>query len=397
MNFDEQISSFRFAVLRAMPFYGEVLLRVPIVSNTEVRTACTNGSTIEYNPAFFLRLSEGERNFVIMHEVMHIILRHPARVGKRNPVLWNTAADLIVNDWLWQMRYDFTNKGIPFEKPEIALFGLVPTRGSTESIYATLCQKNNKKRSSFRTVIIPKSWREDLQAEPSDDLLPPAQGDAAVGDGEMRQLLKSLYNKSRGTGKSMKLPFELRGALEGKRVRWDKLLRNFMTEEISDDTSYLTPERKYLHMDLIVPGYGTHRSVIEQIWAFVDCSGSISQQEMREFLFQLKSITASFRCVMNICYWDTSVNDVYRKIRSKNDIVKCLPRYSGGTDINCVYRWLRESRVSPDIMLILTDGDFGALDDAVFIPTLKQKTLLVLNNESCYSDDFKRIGKTAII
>ena len=84
MNYDREISGFKFAMLRCMPFYGEVLLRVPIIANRKVRTACTNGRVIEYSPLFFMRLSPAERNFVIMHEVMHIILRHYVRCGKRN-------------------------------------------------------------------------------------------------------------------------------------------------------------------------------------------------------------------------------------------------------------------------------------------------------------------------
>ena len=83
MNYDREISGFKFAMLRCMPFYGEVLLRVPIIANRKVRTACTNGRVIEYSPLFFMRLSPAERNFVIMHEVMHIILRHYVRCGKR--------------------------------------------------------------------------------------------------------------------------------------------------------------------------------------------------------------------------------------------------------------------------------------------------------------------------
>ena len=88
---------------------------------------------------------------------------------------------------------------------------------------------------------------------------------------------------------------------------------------------------------------------------------------------------------------------MYKNITKDEEIEKCLPNHSGGTDINCVYGWLRENRVKPNLMLILTDGAFGCLNDAVFIPALKQKTILVINNESVYSDDFKRIGKTARI
>ena len=128
MNYDREISGFKFAMLRCMPFYGEVLLRVPIIANRKVRTACTNGRVIEYNPLFFMRLSPAERNFVIMHEVMHIILRHYVRCGKRNAVLWNTAADIIVNNTLKEMTSQLNKSGINFKCPDSAVTGQVFSR-----------------------------------------------------------------------------------------------------------------------------------------------------------------------------------------------------------------------------------------------------------------------------
>ena len=70
-----------------------------------------------------------------------------------------------------------------------------------------------------------------------------------------------------------------------------------------------------------------------------------------------------------------------------------IPLHSGGTDINCVYRWIRENRADPDVMLILTDGYFGRLNPQVFKPSLAKKTILVLNGEIAIDDDMKRIGK----
>lgn len=401
MNYDREISGFKFAMLRCMPFYGEVLLRVPIIANRQVRTACTNGRVIEYSPLFFMRLSPAERNFVIMHEVMHIILRHYVRCGKRNAVLWNTAADIIVNNTLKEMTSQLNKSGINFKCPDSAVTGQVFSSDTTEKIYADLCRRNDESNNKPSKIKIKTGWNREQETAPPSDIIETEvlSGTAAegLGDGEMRALLKNLHNKYRGASGSSYLPFEISGALQGKRVRWDRLLRDFMVQEAGDESSYLTPERKYLHMDLIIPGLGTRNEKIEEIWAFVDCSGSVSVEEMREFLFQLRSITRQFKCVMNICYWDTKINDVYKNITKDEEIEKCLPNHSGGTDINCVYGWLRENRVKPNLMLILTDGAFGCLNDAVFIPALKQKTILVINNESVYSDDFKRIGKTARI
>ena len=399
MSYEHEISGFKFSLLREEPFYGEVLLRVPIIESTSCRTACTNGRAILFNPKFFDSLTPGARNYVVMHEVMHIMLRHPARRGDRDRGIWNTAADMIVNNTLDGMSNELNSRGIPFERPKKGVFGSVGYYDTTESLYGTLLQNNGDSR---RKILIPAGYKKTSPVEPPEDLLDPETQSGeldlvGLSDDEMRGLLKTMLEKHRGTASGMRAFSELRGMLQGRRVRWDKILRDFMVASMSDESSYLTPERKYLHMELIIPGCGTRNERIEQIWAFVDSSGSVSDEEMKNFLFQLRTIARSFGCVMNIAYWDTNVTEVYRNIRTAEEIESCLPNHSGGTDINCVYRWMRENRVKPDVMLILTDGYFGSPDDAVFIPNMKRKTILVIDNESAYDDGFKRIGKLARI
>ena len=116
---------------------------------------------------------------------------------------------------------------------------------------------------------------------------------------------------------------------------------------------------------------------------------------MSQFLTQLYRISKEFKCIINICYWDTEVTDVYKKIMHEKDILKCTPSHSGGTNINCVYRWMSENKVKPDVMLILTDGFFGELENQYFSPNLSRKTILVLSGDISVTDDMKRMGKVA--
>ena len=85
--------------------------------------------------------------------------------------------------------------------------------------------------------------------------------------------------------------------------------------------------------------------------------------------------------------------DTYLKIRTEKDILKCTPKHSGGTDINCVYNWIRDNKVKPDVMIILTDGYFGELETDAYLPKYKKKTVLVLSGSISINEDMKRIGK----
>lgn len=399
-DFQQEISTFKLMLVGSMPFYGEVILRVPITEDIHIPTACTNGRIIKYNPRFFCGLDRGERFFVIMHELMHIILMHPYRLGNKNPALWNVASDIVVNKLLDDMTKTMLKKGIPFQRPSDGIFQKMYWMESTEQVYARICENNNEKDESIYLVLYPVYGDSPAKIIVRPDLDYPS-GEASAGsfDGgisqkELGALLGELMKKNYSDSPSAEIVRELKDILKaGKRKDWQKVLRNYLYENISDETSYATPERKYLHMDMIIPGYSLTAERIEEIWAFVDCSGSVSSEEMKEFLFHLYHITSEFKCVMNICYWDTSVTDIYLKIRKKENILKSLPKHSGGTDVNCIYKWLRENRITPDVMMILTDGYFSELNDEAFIPSLKKKTILVLNNQNVNSPDFRRIGQ----
>ena len=52
MVIEDEIVRFKMQLLRKMPFYGDIVMRLPIVRNDAVATAQTNGRLIEYNAKF---------------------------------------------------------------------------------------------------------------------------------------------------------------------------------------------------------------------------------------------------------------------------------------------------------------------------------------------------------
>ena len=182
----------------------------------------------------------------------------------------------------------------------------------------------------------------------------------------------------------------------GAVLEWKKLLNGLLSEaDEREEASYATPDRKYLYRDMIVPGPGRREKRPEKVWAFVDSSASVGREDMERFLTQLRSIVRRYRCGLNVAYWNTEVTDVYKDIRSEEALSDALPNFSGGTDINCVYRWIRGTNVKAEAVLILTDGYFGELSDENRIPGLRRKTILILTNDAPVTEKMRRIGKTA--
>lgn len=403
MTLQDEIFKFRAGLLRAMPFYGEILMRLPLEESRQFPTAATNGSRIFWNPDFMQQQSEGARNFILMHELLHVLLRHCQRIGGRDPQIWNIANDLIVNSLLLQMKNQFTKAGIAFEKPASGLFGQIPPGETSENLYQRILD-DNKERGKGKNLKVRGAYGGYRSVEPTElnpsavpkDLLSssltPEEQEAA--NRLLDQLIRDAMRASPGLGEGGSRILDGIIALTGeKRLNWKQVLRNLMTDVQDGDASYATPERKYLHMDMILPDYGSTEPAIEEVWAFVDSSGSVSDTLMKRFLSELYHLVRDCRCVLHLVYWDTQVREVYRDLQSEREVLASLPHSRGGTDINAVYRWLRENKEEPDILLILTDGCFGTLTDPGFRPQMKARTVLILSERRYWSADMKRIGK----
>ncbi len=404
MNVEQEIQRFKMELLRKMPFYGDVLMQLSFVGDKSVEAAATNGKTIWYNPTFFSELDPGERNFILMHEFFHVLLRHGIRNAdaRRDMNIWNVACDVIINDLLLKLQSHMKEANIPFKRPEMGIFATVSPSETAENLYVIIKadnENNNTGKVKIRAGYNGNSTYQTTtkEADVPCDIKPfeLTAEECIAHDQRLQEMIRTAAQKNRGTMGSYFIPSEIFTLTESKRINWKKLLKEFLSQETGGDSSYTTPERKYLHMDMILPGHSLTEETLEEIWAFIDSSGSVGRDEMKQFLTQLYRISREFHCIVNICYWDTSVTDVYKKIRREDDILKCVPHHSGGTDINCVYRWIRENKVKPDVMLILTDGYFGHLTTPDFSSQLGKKTILVLSSDIMINDTMKKIGKIA--
>jgi len=398
---EQNVSKFKIDLLRKMPFYGDIVANLDIQADLTVPTACTNGLNVRYSPRFFGTLTRGQQNFVIMHEVFHILLYHCKRDKDKNPAMWNVAADIVVNEMLRGVMYDMQSNGIECEKPEQGVFAIANNE-TVENIYAKIMNDNAKTKKDSNKLLIRDryaSWGghkltainipSDLWPQPLTEM------EEELLKSQIVELVRRASSQTRSPFGHCKIPDAILKIGARSYLNWKKLLRDYMETDRSDETSYATPERKYLHMDLILPGHDMSEEVVEEVWAFVDSSGSIGQEDINSFLTELYHIIKQFQCVMNVCYWDTAVGDVYRGIRSQKELMNCLPHHSGGTNINCVYEWIKANKVKPSVMLILTDGMYGRVTSENYMPSLRRKTILVISNKDYVREDMKELGKIA--
>ena len=87
----------RTRLLCSHPFFGLLLMRVKFALNEEIETAATDGEYIYFGLKFLTELSDGETDFVLMHEILHVALRHCFRGAGKDAFAFNIACDIVVN------------------------------------------------------------------------------------------------------------------------------------------------------------------------------------------------------------------------------------------------------------------------------------------------------------
>ena len=76
----------------------------------DIDTAATNGTKIMFSPGFLDEISDQELDFVLMHEILHIVLQHCVRGAKFESEQFNIACDIVVNSNILKSNYmDFTS------------------------------------------------------------------------------------------------------------------------------------------------------------------------------------------------------------------------------------------------------------------------------------------------
>ena len=348
----------------------------------DIPTACTNGRDERYGRAFCESLNDAELRFLILHENYHKLARHLHiyyHLYKIDPMLANMACDFWINHKLVE-----ENKQDKFATMTGEL-----SKG---------CYDDKYKNMSI--VEIFNDLREEQEGnggqgqgggEPFDTHeWEEAQG---LSDEEQKELAKDIDDVIRqgalvagkvGSGGNRTLEEFLE-----PQVDWREALRDFITDTCAggDFSTYNKPNRRYLHLDLIMPS-GVSEKVEELVLA-VDTSGSIGQRELTTFLSEVKSICDTVKpSRVRILYWDTEVcrDEVYEM--DKLDVLpqSTKPSGGGGTMVECVPRYMAEHGIKPQATIIFTDGHLGGSWGSWTCPTL----WVVLDNKSATS----KVGKT---
>jgi len=350
------------------------------IPDWSIRTACTDGSHLWYNPEWWCSLEPDEQVAVLSHECMHPAFKHHTRREWRDPFEWNLAADLSINAMVE------VDCGLKLPKgrlmPGEGLFKDLPPRMSAEWYYPNLPKdlKGGRAAGKKRNPASPPGpqdndgddddntdtdpggcggVREPKDMSPADQRA--AEEDWKVAVAQARQMAKQKGTLPAGIDR-------LVDELLAPQKDWKRELADYVTSHSKNDYSWTPPNRRLIHQGIYLPGMRSEE--IGQVVCWFDTSGSISLPEMKVFGGELTGILAAYDCELVIVYCDAAIQHVQRWKPSDGPLV-LEPKGGGGTSTVPFFKWIEEEcEEEPSVAICLTDLYCDFPDQAPDIPVI---------------------------
>ena len=353
----------RVGLLLRHPFFGNMATRLKIQQADDwCMTAATDGRHIFYNTEFFKDLTVKQVEFVIAHEILHNVFDHMGRTETRDRKVFNIAADYCVNGQL-------IRDGIGEVPPKIDIFHDRKHYGkSAEQVYDEIYDdvKNKQKQMIGQLLDDHIDWGEQGK-----------DGQPSYSKEEMKQIRDEMReaimqaSQAAGAGNTPAEIQRMIKELTEPKMNWREIIRQQIQSTIKNDYSFMRPNRKGWHMNAILPGTQYQETI--DICVAIDMSGSIGDEQAKDFLSEIKGIMEEYKD-FNIKVWcfDTKVyNEADFSGYNIDEFDEYTPMGGGGTEFDANWDYMKENDIQPKKFIMFTDGyPWGSWGDEHYCDTV---------------------------
>jgi len=358
----DRIITARVGLLLRHPFFGNMATRLKIEAADDwLPTAAVDGRHLFFNTQFFNAMDNKEIEFVVAHEILHMVYDHLGRRDDRNPMLYNIAADYIVNNLLVDDRIG--------KKPRIVdCFQDFKYRGWTsEEVYDELF-KEAKKNGEEAVQQLGEMLDEHLDWEEGDGD-EDGDGDGNEGKGRPRYTKAELDQIKDEVKEAMIQAASAAGAgnvpagvqrlikeMTESKMNWRELLRQQIQSTIKSDYTFARPSRKGQMSGAILPGMNFQDTI--DLCVCLDMSGSIGNDQAADFLGEIKGIMDEYQDYkIKLWCFDTKVyNEQDFSADGGDDLTDYEIMGGGGTDFMVNWTYMKENDIQPKKFIMFTDG-----------------------------------------
>lgn len=316
-------------------FLGSLLCSHKFIWDKDCPTAWCNGSTIAFNPKFYVWLTPTSRVTVLAHELWHTGYDHMSRLGKeRDPNLWNQAADFVINGRLDSWGFDFSQLMQIGPCLDHQYDGM-----TTEQIYRMLEQQFPPMPCPSGSTGDPNPSQGPGTPGLSGDLRKPGsiEEEATIKQNVAKAIQVSKMAKEAGV-----IPGEIKELISDffePVLSWEVLLARFYTELSKDDYSWKRPSRRYETEYL--PSPDGDNGLIHMTY-YLDVSGSVTSEQIKLFFSEVKFIHETLRPQRTtMVTFDTKIHEVI-EIEQDDDFESFEITGRGGTSLVCVHDHIKK-------------------------------------------------------
>ena len=391
-KYSRRILLSRFRILNKHGFYGILLMHMQFGLDTKCDTAYTDGYKISFSPKFLDELTNDELDFVMMHEILHIVLKHCFRGTKVDNETFNIACDIVVNSNILYSN-NMNLSSITLSKYGVSMHTIRGKEGylyTAEQVYEMLpkskAKKNGQNQNSNDGSSSNQSNNNPHSGGSFDDHTHwnVTDGDDFIIDEWEQRLIQAVEMISRresstGVGKLPLGAERLVEELTDSTVNWKEILNNFLSFELGD-YSFLPPDRR-MSGPFFMPDFNElveNEDDPQDILFMVDTSGSISDKDIVEAYSEIKGAIDQFPSLKG--YFGFFDHAIYEPIpfESIDDLLKIKPYGGGGTSFHIIFKYVQQLEEKPKAIVILTDGyaDFPKEEERCNIPVI-----WIINND----------------
>jgi len=420
-----------YSCSKSHPFLGSVLQCLNISYSHTLPTAGILFNTdakrwdMLINPFFFCKkLDDAQRKAVMLHELSHITHKHPIRVpfmkiSPRKRMLMNIAADMAINQFIKDLPQGCPQCPPP-EKYEPCPNEMCPGRcidvkdfSDTSPTGTKLPWETNKTMEFYYEKLIARfEDPEDGDDGEGDsdgnagggantkdlpDTLDEHMWDGAAEEKDMldatEELVKRAMVKSRLSFDD--LPGHIKDLLEDLKVRrselnYKALIMSALKKHASGHDRKSTWTRISKRFGVKAPG--TKVGDLPKLNMYLDTSGSISVEELNEFLDIVDNFlkVGARKCDISFFHTQNYGHKQY-KIGQRIDRADIE---SGGTELEPVMKDILKKKA--DLSIVITDGCYGDVEiESTMNPGQNfPQTLFIISKGGTESHPLRRLGQT---
>jgi len=383
LPFQYKLSRFSLLLLKAYPFLGEVCMRVEKYISDTQGYAATDGYRLYLNEKKLNELPEETLNFILLHELFHIILyhRYPKDIAYHEKILWNISFDLIVNWLIQEMEHELCYHSIP----------IIPNKSThicsddlsddpSHKIANAFIQQANQQGvlSEHPPLFVEITWKRfSAQILNTADFIFDVLDLDTMSDaptwGEISELLASCAKRAGNKGIPRHLKELVNEFIKGRKLPWFLILKRFIEESMkTDDADFCPPDNRLLYRKTILPAPNIDDKALNNALIILDVSSSVEKNELLEQLWQVNTVLCDLDfsgfvlSFGSTVYQESVLTDKESLKRYVNEL-----NVGGGTEWSSVVQHIKENYPTAKPIIVFTDGHFfsfdGGLKNVIFI------------------------------